>query len=65
SVFARAHEQAADAAVRSALDAVLTTLDAEWDYDMCLRRWDPTLLLDRPWSVEEAADAERVCGRRP
>lgn len=65
SVFARAHEQAADAAVRSVLDAVLTTLDAEWDYDMCLRRWDPTLLLDRPWSVEEAADAERVCGRRP
>ncbi|MCZ4306310.1 hypothetical protein O4G98_16355 [Zoogloeaceae bacterium G21618-S1] len=64
SVFARAHEQAA-AAVRTALDALLTTLDAEWDYDMCLRSWDPTLLVKRPWSVEDAADAERACGRRP
>ncbi|TVO67188.1 hypothetical protein [Denitromonas ohlonensis] len=64
-LFAQAREQAADPAARAALDTLLTTLDAEWDYDICLRAWDPNLLLDRPWSAEEAAEAARECGRRP
>ncbi|TVO58653.1 hypothetical protein [Denitromonas halophila] len=64
-IFAQAREQAADPAARAALDTLLTTLDAEWDYDICLRAWDPNLLLDRPWSAKAAAEAARECGRRP
>ncbi len=64
-VFALARDRLADPAARIALDTVLTALDAEWAYDICLRDWNPNLLLKQPLPPKEAAEAQRQCGRRP